>query len=209
MRHDNSRVLFKYWNELRRGRPAPDRTEIEPVEIRTILGDTFILEISERLRAISFRLAGTRLCAAHGRELKGLGFLALWREEDNYDVARAIARVHRQFQPAILSYAGHAGEGYVSEFEMLLLPLAQAADGNARVLGVATARRQLYWLGARPILANHLRHVRYPEADAIAAGATPGMTTPDAAIADPAANAKTARRVRHLTVHQGGQNEAN
>jgi hypothetical protein len=205
MRHEGSKILYSYWNSLRRGRPAPDRAEIEPVEIRAILGDSFILEVNEKMRAVSFRLAGTRLCAAHGRELKGLGFFALWREEDNFDVARIVTRVCRQFQPAIVSYAGHAGEGYVSEFEMLLLPLAPAGDGNPRILGVATPRRQLYWLGARAIEINHLRHIRFPNVRDEAAA--PAMSTPEPVASD-AKPARNARRVHHLTVHQGGRSNA-
>ena len=59
--------LFLYWNRLRDGRPAPRRNEIEPADIRSLLGDTFILEEDARGQAV-FRLAGTRQRAgARGR----------------------------------------------------------------------------------------------------------------------------------------------
>ncbi|MBU2194045.1 MAG: PAS domain-containing protein, partial [Alphaproteobacteria bacterium] len=48
--------LFRYWNRLRNGRPAPTRTEIEPADIKTLLADTFILEKDTRGEAV-FRLA--------------------------------------------------------------------------------------------------------------------------------------------------------
>ncbi len=111
MRHGGSRKLFDYWNTLRAGRTAPERSEIEPSDIRSILGDTFILEVSMQFRTVSFRLAGTRLCAAHGRELKGLGFLALWSEEDNYEIARSVARVYRDMTPVLLSYTAQSATG--------------------------------------------------------------------------------------------------
>ena len=66
---------------LRNGRPAPKRTEIEPADIKRLLADTFILEKDTRGEAM-FRLAGTRLCAIYGRELKGFSFPSLWRERD-------------------------------------------------------------------------------------------------------------------------------
>lgn len=90
MRQKNSRQLFEYWNRVRDGRPAPRREEIEPSDIRQILSDTFILEVSGKMRTISYRLAGTRLCAAFGRELKGYGFLGHWAEENCFDVAKLL-----------------------------------------------------------------------------------------------------------------------
>ena len=81
MRQDGSIKLFQYWNRLRAGRPAPRRTEVEPADIKALLGDTFILENDVRGEAV-FRLAGTRLCAIYGRELKGFAFSSLWGDRD-------------------------------------------------------------------------------------------------------------------------------
>ena len=50
MKHDTSRELFRYWDGIRRGQPAPKRSDIEPSDIRRVLADTFILEPRMRLR---------------------------------------------------------------------------------------------------------------------------------------------------------------
>ena len=72
------------------------RTEIEPADIKTLLADTFILEKDARGEAV-FRLAGTRLCAIYGRELKGFAFVSLWREQGPADDrAPGAQRVQRQ-----------------------------------------------------------------------------------------------------------------
>src|SRR5690606_38903850 len=89
MRHEGTTDLFRYWNRLRDGRPAPKRTEIEPADIKTLLADTFILEKDVRGEAV-FRLAGTRLCAIFGRELKGFAFTSLWAQKDERVAARLI-----------------------------------------------------------------------------------------------------------------------
>lgn len=193
MRNGGSRKLFDYWNTLRGSRPAPERSEIEPSDIRSILGDTFILEVSMQYRTVAFRLAGTRLCAAHGRELKGLGFLALWSEDDNYEIAKSIARVYRDMTPILLSYTAQSATGRTLEYEAVILPLAPAADGNARVLGIATPRTAPYWLGTDAIVCNQLRNSRTIEA----AAAQPNML--------PAAPVSPARRFGHLTVFDGGK----
>ncbi|MEO1694679.1 MAG: PAS domain-containing protein, partial [Pseudomonadota bacterium] len=44
MKHSTSHSLYAYWNEVRDGRPAPRRFEIEPSRIAHILSETLILE---------------------------------------------------------------------------------------------------------------------------------------------------------------------
>ena len=79
MKQAASRALYAYWHELRGRRPAPERAEIEPGAIRQILGEAFILALDDAA-GYPFRLAGTRVCALFGRELKGESFLGLWDE---------------------------------------------------------------------------------------------------------------------------------
>ena len=77
MKHAASRELYAYWQEKRGSRPAPERTEIEPGAIRGVLADAFILSLDRTARH-PIRLAGTRMCALFGREIKGESFLDLW-----------------------------------------------------------------------------------------------------------------------------------
>jgi len=65
MKHPSNRELFEYWNMLRGERLAPERADIEPSAIRTILGDTFVLE-RDGWKDPVFRLAGVN------RALEGL-----------------------------------------------------------------------------------------------------------------------------------------
>lgn len=186
---------------LRAGRPAPERSEVEPSDVRTILGDTFILEVSLQLRSISFRLAGTRLCAAHGKELKGLGYLALWQEEDNFDIARAVNRVYQEFEPMLFSYTAISEENRTVEYETVMLPLMPAVGGNARILGIATPKTNPYWLGSDALVQNCLRNARNISVPVV----TPSMA-PDysSAPAETDVHAKGQRRIAHLTVFDGG-----
>lgn len=206
MRHENSRQLFLYWNILRGDRTAPERSEIEPSDIRSILGDTFILEVSTSLRTISYRLAGTRLCAAHGRELKGLGYLALWSEEDNFEIARAVNQVYSKNTPMLLSYVARTESGRFVEFESILLPLATAADGNQRVLGIAAPLKTPFWLGAEPVNQLTLRACRAVDAESRFTGDTPALET-DVDMEEPLASdfgPSTNRQYGHLTLLDGG-----
>ena len=77
MKQNSPQALYSYWNQVRAGRQAPQRLEIEPSQIAGILSETFMLE---RIDAATyqFRLAGTRLCEQFGRELRGTNFLDGW-----------------------------------------------------------------------------------------------------------------------------------
>src|SRR5580765_286712 len=110
MKLDGSIALFQYWNRLRAGRPAPKRTEVEPADIKTLLADTFILEKDGRGEAV-FRLAGTRLCATYGRELKGFSFPSLWREKDQRLVSRLVHGVFEQKSVVLITYEGFSRNG--------------------------------------------------------------------------------------------------
>src|SRR5882724_4487529 len=73
MKHSSTRELYNYWNLRRGSRAAPERSDIEPGAIRRVLADTFMLSFDPQ-GGHPFRIAGTRVCALFGRELKGNAF---------------------------------------------------------------------------------------------------------------------------------------
>ncbi len=150
MKHESSRQLYEYWDRLRSGAPAPQRTAIEPGDIRTILCDTFILEVGPR-SGHPFRLAGTRLCAAFSRELKGTPFLDLWSPGDRSQVALLLGAVGGDARAAVVGLAGKASQQRLAAFEMLLLPLVQDGPRYDRILGVIAPTELPYWLGLDPV----------------------------------------------------------
>ena len=44
MENPNTQTLYRYWNELRAGRDAPGRSEVDPRRISGSLETMFILE---------------------------------------------------------------------------------------------------------------------------------------------------------------------
>lgn len=200
MRHNNSKVIFNYWNNLRGERPAPDRREIEPSDIRNILGDTFILEVNQELNTISFRLAGTRICNSYGRELKGLGFLALWDELDNQSIYRAVKRVYEDCTPCSISYFAQTASGRSAEHEIILLPLNNSDDNSKRILGTASAIHRESWLGSDALINNRVKSIRFLDLEKVTAA--PTIVTP-IRFGQPT-KASDTRRFGHLTVIDGG-----
>lgn len=212
MKLNGSIALFQYWNRLRDGRAAPKRTEVEPADIKALLADTFILEKDTRGEAV-FRLAGTRLCATYGRELKGFSFPSLWREKDQRLVARLIHGVFQQKSVVVIAYEGLSRSGRTNNFELLVLPLDGGVD-NPRCLGVITAAEKPFWLGADPITDALIDSIRVvdPEKEPVFLKNRPAITVPPLAPADldrprTISEFGRARRIRHLVVLDGGREE--
>jgi hypothetical protein len=213
MNHEGSVNLFQYWNRLRDGRPAPRRTEIEPADIKALLGDTFILENDVRGEPV-FRLAGTRLCAIHGRELKGFAFSSLWQDKDRRMVAKLVRGVFQDKTVLVVTYAGLSRGKRSIALELLLLPLDGGED-NRRALGIASSQERPYWLGADPIIDTRVDSVRVvdPNREPMFLKNRPALTVPslvpgeiDTPVA-PRGTFSGARRIGHLLVLQGGRTE--
>jgi hypothetical protein len=158
MRHASSRELFQHWNERRGRRPAPEREEIDPVAIRSILADTFILAFDPS-SGHPFRLAGTRVCAMLGREVKGEAFLDLFRPETRSQIGDLVAIVASETVGMIASATETRADGLA--LELLLLPLASHGKADARVLGALAPKQAPDWLGARALSALALGSYRF------------------------------------------------
>jgi hypothetical protein len=208
MQQQGTIALFQYWNRLRDGRPAPQRAEVEPADIKNLLADTFILEADSRGEAV-FRLAGTRLCAVYGRELKGFSFPSIWRAKDHRVVTRLLGGIFSDRSVAVLQYRGFNRSERSVGFEMLLLPL-DAGRENPRCLGLVTACERAFWLGADAVVDAEVTSIRVLDPDrepTFLANRPPvpvgifGSMANDTPLA---IRSGPARRVRHLLVLDGG-----
>lgn len=155
MRHPVSRELFRYWDALRAGRSAPERSAVDPAAIRDLLAYTFLLEIGpgggSGSRAASFRLSGTRLNALFRRELKGCAFAALWSDRDRGEATALLDGVLDGCTPAVAGVSGAPDGETPTDFELLLLPLRHHGRTHARLLGSVAADSVPSWIGLRPV----------------------------------------------------------
>ncbi len=213
MRHEGSSSLFQYWNRLRGKRQVPKRTEIEPADIKQLLADTFILEQDSRGEAV-FRLAGTRLCATYGRELKGFAFASLWATRDRRVMSRlAYGALHNK-SVVVVGFEGVSRAGRLNPFELLLLPLDGGIE-NPRALGSIASMEKPFWLGADPIEENRIENLRVVDPDReptfpgsrMTLAVPPLDTAAGQATAENDRRATAGRRFRHLVVFEGGRDE--
>lgn len=150
MKHQSTRAVFDYWTKLRGTRAAPERGEIDPSEIRLALGDTFMLA-ADFVDQLRFRLAGTRVCALFGREIKGEIFSEGFSEKSRKPIEELLTIVNEETVGAVAGLIARTDEGHEAELEMLLLPLAHAGHARIRALGVLAPAAPPYWLGAHAV----------------------------------------------------------
>lgn len=214
MKNGVTQTLYSYWDELRGVRPAPNRSEIDPGQIRGLLGDTFILESNSPHEA-RYRLAGTRLCSTHCRELKGRNFLRGWNEKDREALESLLAAVREDAAAAVIGVAGHTERKQQISMEMLLLPLNVPGEGRVRILGCCTPMERPYWLGLHPILSQSINSLRlvWPDerpffveqSDRVSNPIMPRFKVEDMPIPPSSLPQGAERKVGHLTVYSGGK----
>jgi hypothetical protein len=232
MQKSSTKVLFDYWNSLRGARSAPDRRDIDPTRIKAALGNTFILE-RDAEEEFSFRLAGSHICSAYARELKGRSFTRLWHLRDRDALETLVRAVTEDHAVALVTFEGKTPQHAKASFEALLLPVRHNGSTASRMLGALTAIDIPYWFGVQPIMEQRITGLRLiwpdemgPEAmagEGLAPGAAANRMARDIATSiasdvsfrdEPAAMpialsatvfGRAARRYAHLAVIDGGR----
>lgn len=130
--HPRMVALYRYWRSLHRDGALPPRTAIDPAAIKDQLATLWMVDVvyPAPLR-FRYRLAGTRLREATGREMTGLWFDEAHPEVANQPggftrftrVATQSAVDWRRGRPALL-----LPRADFVELENLLLPMA--SDGR-------------------------------------------------------------------------------
>lgn len=150
MQQSTVKQLYAYWDRMRNGRVAPRRFEIEPVQIASLLSETFIAEYAGPGR-YRFRLAGTQICTQFCRELRGTDLSTLWHEQHRDEMAEFLGRVFGEGAVGHALFRAHNTIGRHCQFEFILMPLTHAGDAINRGLGAIVAIDPPFWLGTEPL----------------------------------------------------------
>lgn len=177
MRRTINRELFNYWNTLRGERAAPDRASVDPLAIRSILADTFIIEVDAD-GLFPLRVAGARVNALWLADLKGTSFLDLWRNEDRRSVHAALMSVVDGVAPLVGGARGCAPGDVELEIEFLLLPLRHFGRTHSRVLGSLSPMRGAEAIGQMRVGSLEFLSMRMIDAPRVVAAASPDASPP-------------------------------
>jgi hypothetical protein len=135
MKHPSNREFFAYWDEKRGEARAPDRSEIEPEAVRELLGDIFVLSY-DNAAGYPFRVAGTRVCALLGCDLKDRSFSALFGAHDRREIEDIIAAVAEETLAAVAGITATSEDGSQAPLELLLLPFNHRAHTPLSLTGL-------------------------------------------------------------------------
>ena len=135
MKHPSNREFFAYWDEKRGEARAPDRGEIEPGAVRELLGDIFVLSY-DGAAGHPFRVAGTRVCALLGRDLKDRSFSALFAPDARREIEEIIAVVAEEMLAAVAGITATSEDGSPAHLELLLLPFSARAHTPLSLTGL-------------------------------------------------------------------------
>ena len=135
MKHPSSREFFAYWDAQRGDARAPERSEIEPSAVRELLGDIFVLSYDNDA-GYPFRVAGTRVCALLGRDLKDLSFSGLFAPESRREIEDVISYVAEEMLAAVAGITATSQDGRMAHLELLLLPFNARAHTPLSLTGL-------------------------------------------------------------------------
>ena len=135
MKNKNAEELYRYWNELRGRRAAPERNDLDPSRFRHILPDVFVVDFDADLKP-GFRLVGTRLCALFGRELTGNSLSSLFAASERHEVQRLVKTMSQEETAIHAGVMVTCNDGERFPADMLLLPLRHRGVRSQRLLGL-------------------------------------------------------------------------
>jgi len=135
MKHPSSREFFAYWDEKRGDARAPERRDIEPGAVRGLLGDIFVLSYDSDA-GYPFRVAGTRISALLGRDLKDQSFSGLFTAESRGEIEDVIGYVAEETLAAVAGITATSDNGMIAHLELLLLPFNTRAHTPISLAGL-------------------------------------------------------------------------
>jgi hypothetical protein len=188
--------LYAYWNQLRGRRSAPERNDVDPGAIRSVLADTFVLDFDAQ-RGFPFRIAGSRANALFLKELRGLSFLELWRGADREELESILHCVADEAQAFLIGAEAGLPSLDTVDIEIILMPLRHHGLTHARILGGLAVHAAPSWMGlggAGPIALTSLRALGRP---------APEPLKPEDAAPVNFSLRDIPRRYKHLFVYSG------
>jgi hypothetical protein len=135
MKHPSNSEFFAYWDDKRGSARAPDRSAIEPAAVRDLLGDIFVLSY-DATSGYPFRVAGTRVCALLGCDLKDKSFSALFAPQARREIEDIIAVVAEEMLAAVAGITATSEDGAPAHLELLLLPFNARAHTPLSLTGL-------------------------------------------------------------------------
>lgn len=140
-------LLHAYWDSKRGDRRFPGRSDLDPVDIPSLLPSIFLIEVHRDPFDFIFRLAGGVLTGCYGCGMAG-GRLGDLPGSATQELQEQAARAARSGRPVLLSGPLRTSVDSFQRADHLLLPLGESPSRVDMLIGGAIFRA--YPAGERP-----------------------------------------------------------
>jgi hypothetical protein len=130
---ESTAAFYRYWDGKRRGRRMPSRADIDPLEMKSWLAGTALIDVKRDPAAperyeLRYRLIGTQPTRLRGRDVTGM-LVTIGYFGANLDAALENYRLVIEEKTVVYDWdRTPSADGFAREGETLLLPLS--ADGE-------------------------------------------------------------------------------
>ncbi|MET1026660.1 MAG: PAS domain-containing protein [Dongiaceae bacterium] len=128
--------LHDYWQAKRMCRRMPDRADMDPAELKTLLPNILIAEPSFDPFRIRYRLVGTRIARVSSMDFTGRYLDDLLRPEFLADWYRDYTTCHSLGVPVFGASVTPTRDGGTFTYEFGLFPLTQGGDQVAQFIAI-------------------------------------------------------------------------
>jgi hypothetical protein len=134
------RQAYRYWEEKRRGRLAPSRADIDPVEMKDFLAHVVLIDVERSPRRYRFRLMGTAFAEQYGEEVTGRYLDELDFGDAMKGVLAVYDRVVATCEPGYTKATSYKKvDGRIIRFERIALPLSDDGENVNMVMSCVVA----------------------------------------------------------------------
>jgi hypothetical protein len=124
IQHPDLRTLFDYWDERRRGRRWPARADINPVDLKFVLGNLTLIDVHYDPLRFTFRLSGTLFSQRMGMDFTGKSVEDIPDPAYRAEVFATYRKAVETGEPSV-TLSEREFDGEIRKFEILRLPLSE------------------------------------------------------------------------------------
>jgi hypothetical protein len=138
--HPMVRRLYGYWHELRPGPGLlPGRQHFDPVDVSDLWPDLWMVDRDRGTGQFRYRLVGTGIVRAMGRDVTGWPLDEAHRNEEAYPAyAHCLARLAVGEASWLRGHLWRPADPEIDEGEVLLLPMARDGRSVDMALAIGT-----------------------------------------------------------------------
>ena len=135
---DRHTQIYKYWLEKKGTKHVPSRSDLDPIDIPSLLPNIFLFDVMWDPLDYRMRLVGTRLVQVMERDCTGMHFDEIYQGERALKVREDYDRVAMKFEPVYSEIrAGWMNRNYLTYYR-LMLPLSDDGLRVNMMLGLTT-----------------------------------------------------------------------